>query len=166
MHVEPYLVASSLEAVLAQRLVRLLCPHCKQEDNSAAATALKKRLGYAPSEVFFKGVGCGECRQTGFQGRQAIFEWMDMNNEIIELLLKNSSAVIIRGAAVRNGMKSLSDDGWRQVRLGRTTPEEVMRVTKDQTINATEKSALATERPAIDVISESEAKPRMATASH
>jgi hypothetical protein len=63
-------------------------------------------------------------------------------------------------------MKSLSDDGWRQVRLGRTTPEEVMRVTKDQTINATEKSALATERPAIDVISESEAKPRMATASH
>jgi len=166
MHVEPYLVASSLEAVLAQRLVRLLCPHCKQVDNSAAATALKKRLGYAPSEVFYKGAGCGECRQTGFQGRQAIFEWMDMNNEIIELLLRNSSAVIIRAAAVRNGMKSLSDDGWRQVRLGRTTPEEVMRVTKDQTIAATEKSALATERPAIDVISESEAKPRMAAASH
>ena len=166
MHVEPYLVASSLEAVLAQRLVRLLCPHCKQEDKSAAAMALKKRLGYAPSEVFYKGVGCGECRQTGFQGRQAIFEWMDMNNEIIELLLRNSSAVIIRGAAVRNGMKSLSDNGWRLVRLGRTTPEEVMRVTKDQTINATEKSALSTERPAIDVISESEAKPRIAVASN
>jgi len=166
MKVEPYLVASSLEAVLAQRLVRRLCPVCKQEDKSAIAAALKQRLGYAPSEVFYKGVGCAECRHAGFHGRQAIFEWMDMNNEIIELLLRNSSAVIIRAAAVRNGMKSLSDDGWRQVRLGRTTPEEVMRVTKDQTIAATEKSALATERPAIDVISESEAKPRMAAASH
>jgi general secretion pathway protein E len=165
MHVEPYLVASSLEAVLAQRLVRVLCPHCKVEDKSEIASALKERLGYPQSQVFYKGVGCGECRQTGFHGRQAIFEWMDMNNEIIQLLLKNSSAGMIREAAVRNGMQSLSDDGWRLVRLGVTTPEEVMRVTKDQTMFGDGKK-LTVDKPVIDVVSEAEVKPKMAVAKH
>jgi type II secretory ATPase GspE/PulE/Tfp pilus assembly ATPase PilB-like protein len=164
MGVEPYLVASSLEAVLAQRLVRVLCPHCKVEDKSQIAAVLKDKLGYAQSEVFYKGVGCGECRQTGFQGRQAIFEWMDMNNEIIELLLRNSSAIIIRGAAQRNGMKSLSDDGWRLVRSGITTPDEVMRVCKDQTLEAAKSKALSAQKEDIDVISESEAKPKIVAA--
>jgi hypothetical protein len=91
---------------------------------------------------------------------------MDINNEIIELLLKNSSAIIIRGAAVRNGMRSLSDDGWRLVRLGITTPEEVMRVCKDQTLEAAKQQALETEKPDIDVISESEAKPKVMVAQH
>jgi hypothetical protein len=91
---------------------------------------------------------------------------MDINNEIIELLLKNSSAIIIRGAAIRNGMKSLSDDGWRLVRLGVTTPEEVMRVTKDQTLDVSKQKALETQADAIDVISESEAKPKIAAAKH
>ena len=91
-----------------------------------------------------------------------------MNNEIIELLLRNSSAVIIREAAVRNGMKSLSDDGWRLVRLGVTTPEEVMRVTKDQTLDGGAKKTRAGEqKPAIDVVSETEAKPgRVLAAQH
>jgi type II secretory ATPase GspE/PulE/Tfp pilus assembly ATPase PilB-like protein len=140
----------------------MLCPHCKTEDHSQIASALKERLGYPQSQIFYKGVGCGECRQTGFHGRQAIFEWMDMNNEIIQLLLKNSSAGEIRVAAVKNGMKSLSDDGWRLVRLGKTTPEEVMRVTKDQTMFGTEKKSLIVEKPEIPVISELEAKPKMA----
>jgi general secretion pathway protein E/type IV pilus assembly protein PilB len=164
MGVEPYLVASSLEAVLAQRLVRVLCPACKVEDKSQIAAVLKEKLGYAQSEVFYKGVGCPACRQAGFQGRQAIFEWMDMNNEIIELLLRNSSAIIIRGAAQRNGMKSLSDDGWRLVRMGITTPEEVMRVCKDQTLEAAKTKALSTQKEDIDVISESEAKPKIVAA--
>jgi general secretion pathway protein E/type IV pilus assembly protein PilB len=167
MKVEPYLVASSLEAVLAQRLVRVLCPHCKEEDKSDLAMALKDRMGYAKEMVFYKGIGCPECRQTGFHGRQAIFEWMDINNEIIELLLKNSSAVIIREAAVRNGMKSLSDDGWRLVRSGVTTPEEVMRVTKDQTLfghNA--KPTLLVEKPEIAVVPEVEVKPKLVVAKH
>ena len=168
MHVEPYLVASSLEAVLAQRLVRVLCPHCKVEDDSDINAALKVRLGYPQSQVFYKGVGCGECRHSGFHGRQAIFEWMDMNNEIVELLLKNSSSNIIREAAIRNGMSSLSDDGWRLVRKGITTPEEVMRVTKDQTMYATEKKKknLVEEKPEVEAIPEIEVKPKMAVASH
>ena len=165
MHVEPYLVASSLEAVLAQRLVRVLCPACKTEDNSDIAKTLKERLEYPASQVFYRGVGCPECRMTGFHGRQAIFEWMDINNEIVQLLLKNSSAGEIREAAIRNGMKSLSDDGWRLVRKGITTPEEVMRVTKDQTLYGGAKKTLVVEKPDIDVVSESEAKARKTIAA-
>ena len=154
MNVEPYLVASSLEAVLAQRLVRVLCPECKVEDQSPTAAALKERLGYPASQVFYRAVGCGACRQTGFHGRQGIFEWMDINNEIRQMLLKNCSSGEIREAALRNGMKSLSDDGWRLVREGITTPEEVMRVTKDQTLTGGSKKAAV-----VDVVSEAEAKP-------
>jgi type II secretion system protein E len=135
MGVEPYLVASSLEAVLAQRLVRVLCPACKQEDNSPTTLALEKQLEMPANTKIFRAVGCRECRQTGYHGRRAIFEWMDSNNEIRQLILKNSSSDIIREAAIRSGMRSLADDGWRLVRLGITTPEEVLRVTKDQSLS-------------------------------
>src|ERR1700723_1529223 len=130
MHVEPYLVASSLEAVLAQRLVRLLCPHCKLEDKSDLAHALKQQLGFPSDLQVFKAVGCRECRNTGYHGRHAIFEWMDMNGQIQEKILKNASAGEIRTIALQHGMRSLSDDGWRLVGQGITTPEEVMRATK------------------------------------
>ena len=82
MGVEPYLVASSLEAVLAQRLVRVLCPHCKQADHSKTAQAFKAKLGIDADKTIYKSVGCRECRNTGFFGRQAIFEWMDTDEEI------------------------------------------------------------------------------------
>src|SRR5581483_11685882 len=77
MKVEPYLVASSLEAVLAQRLVRVLCPDCKTEDQSAPTTALKEELGIPRDVKFLKAVGCRNCRETGYHGRHGIFEWMD-----------------------------------------------------------------------------------------
>ncbi|MHB1308233.1 MAG: GspE/PulE family protein [Limisphaerales bacterium] len=134
MGVEPYLVASSLEAVLAQRLVRVLCRHCKQENTSPATQALKAQLGIPVATPVYQPVGCRECRQTGYHGRRAIFEWMDTDNEIRRLLLKNASSDEIREAAQRVGMRSLADDGWRLVRLGITTPEEVLRVTKDQSL--------------------------------
>lgn len=132
MGVEPYLVASSLEAVLAQRLVRVLCPHCKQADTSPTAIALRAELALPASQPLFKAVGCRECRQTGYHGRRAIFEWMDTTHEIRRLILKNSSSGEIREAARRTGMRSLSEDGWRLVAEGITTPEEVLRVTKEQ----------------------------------
>ena len=136
MNVEPYLVASSLEAVLAQRLVRRLCPECKTVDTSDTTRALKDHVGLSPKVLIYKGVGCRECRNTGYHGRQGIFEWMDLNTEIRRMVLQNLSSGDIREAAVRNGMRSLSDDGWRLVAKGITTPEEVMRVTKDQTVGA------------------------------
>jgi general secretion pathway protein E/type IV pilus assembly protein PilB len=129
MGVEPYLVASSLEAVLAQRLVRVLCNHCKQEDSSPAAQAFKAQVGIPANNVIYKSVGCRECRNTGFYGRHAIFEWMDSENEIRELILKHASSDAIRDAARRSGMRTLAEDGWRLVRLGLTTVEEVLSVT-------------------------------------
>jgi Tfp pilus assembly pilus retraction ATPase PilT len=136
MGVEPYLVASSLEAVLAQRLVRILCPRCKQEDTSPATRALKAQLEFPAEVVIFKAAGCRECRQTGYHGRRAIFEWMDSNNEIRQMILKNCSSDQLREVARRAGMRTLAEDGWRLVRLGVTTPEEVLRVTKDQSMSS------------------------------
>ena len=129
MGVEPYLVASSLEAVLAQRLVRVLCKDCKAEDHSPAAQSFKAQVGIPANTTIYRSVGCRECRQTGFFGRRAIFEWMDSDNEIRQLILKNSSSDLIRDAARRAGMRTLADDGWRLVRLGVTTVEEVLSVT-------------------------------------
>lgn len=129
MGVEPYLVASSLEAVLAQRLVRVLCEQCKQEDTSPAAQAFKLEVGIPANTRIYRSVGCRECRQTGFFGRHAIFEWMDTDNEIRELILKHASSDAIRDAARRAGMRTLAEDGWRLVRMGLTTVEEVLSVT-------------------------------------
>jgi len=137
MGVEPYLVASSLEAVLAQRLVRVLCPHCKQVDDSPTAAVYKDKLGIPLNHKIYKAVGCRECRNTGFHGRHAIFEWMDTNVEIRQLILKNVSTDIIREAAIRDGMKTLAEDGWRLVRLGMTTVEEVLSVTTAKEVSRT-----------------------------
>jgi general secretion pathway protein E/type IV pilus assembly protein PilB len=129
MGVEPYLVASSLEAVLAQRLVRLLCPKCKAVDDSPTARTYKVRLGIPADALIYKSVGCRDCRGTGFHGRQAIFEWMDTSNEIRQLILRSGSTDAIRDAARRAGMTTLAEDGRRLVQEGRTTIEEVLSVT-------------------------------------
>lgn len=160
MGVEPYLVASSLEAVLAQRLVRVLCKHCKQPDASPTSHALKAQLGIPADATIYRAIGCRECRNTGFFGRHAIFEWMDSDNEIRQLILKSASSDQIRDAARRAGMRTLAEDGWRLVRLGITTVEEVLsvttakevaRTTKNETLDATSEAQtpamLATHRP-------------------
>jgi len=82
-------------------------------------------------------VGCAECRQTGFYGRHAIFEWMDSDNEIRQLILKNASSDVIREAARRGGMRTLAEDGWRLVRQGITTVEEVLSVTTAKEVERT-----------------------------
>lgn len=144
MGVEPYLVASSLEAVLAQRLVRVLCPHCKTEDKSPAAASFKSHMGIPLNSPIYAAVGCRECRQTGYFGRQAVFEWMDTSPEIRQMILKNASADQLRDAARKDGMRTLAEDGWRLVRMGVTTAEEVLRVTKDQSLGSgIEKAAAA-----------------------
>ena len=140
MGVEPYLVASSLEAVLAQRLVRVLCPHCKQPDTSERAQAFKVKLGIPASTVIYKSVGCRECRNTGFFGRHAIFEWMDTNEEIRQLILKSASTDQIRAAARRDGMRTLAEDGWRLVAAGVTTVEEVLSVTTAKEVESATKN--------------------------
>jgi general secretion pathway protein E/type IV pilus assembly protein PilB len=132
MGVEPYLVASSLEAVIAQRLVRVLCPDCKAEDLSERTTALRERVPALRAVRVYRAVGCKECRMTGYTGRRALFELMTMSTTIRQILLRGGSSVEIKDAAKREGMKMLIDDGWRLVREGVTTPAEVFRVSKDE----------------------------------
>jgi type II secretion system protein E len=141
MGVEPYLVASSLEAVLAQRLVRVLCPHCKAADNSATAQQLKAKLGIPAESTIYKSVGCKECRNTGFFGRHAIFEWMDTDEEIRQMILDRASTDNLRNTARKKGMKTLAEDGWRLVAQGVTTVEEVLSVTTAKEVESTQKTA-------------------------
>ena len=136
MGVEPYLVASSLEAVLAQRLVRTLCKHCKKEDTSPTIKTLQEENPSISGARIFRSVGCRECRQTGYHGRHGIFEMMAMTYEIQQKILRNCSSGEIREIAKQQGLRTLREDGWRLVREGITTPDEVMRVTKDQSLEA------------------------------
>lgn len=135
MGVEPYLVASSLEGVLAQRLVRTLCPHCRIEDTSERVKALRETMKWKPDAVIYKAVGCRECRQTGYHGRRAVFEMMGVSYPIRQKILKNCSSGELKELARKEGMRTLSQDGWRLVEMGITTPDEVMRVTKDEELS-------------------------------
>jgi type II secretion system protein E len=130
MGVEPYLVISALEGVLAQRLVRVLCPDCKVEDTSATTRSFKAEIGLPADQPVYRAVGCENCRNTGFLGRRGVFELMRMNEEMRQMVLKSRSTGEIREAARRAGLRSLSEDGWRIVAEGATTVEEVLRVTK------------------------------------
>jgi type II secretory ATPase GspE/PulE/Tfp pilus assembly ATPase PilB-like protein len=89
--------------------------------------------------MLYKSVGCRECRNTGFFGRHAIFEWMDTDAEIRQMILKNASGDQLRDAARRGGMRTLAEDGWRFVRLGITTVEEVLSVTTAKEVAQSEK---------------------------
>jgi type II secretory ATPase GspE/PulE/Tfp pilus assembly ATPase PilB-like protein len=106
-------------------------------DDSPAAQAFKAQVGIPANTTIYRSVGCAECRQTGFYGRRAIFEWMDSNNAIRELILKSASSDQIGDAARRAGMRTLAEDGWRLVRMGVTTVEEVLSVTTAKEVSRT-----------------------------
>ena len=132
MGVEPYLVASSLEAVMAQRLVRVLCPECKKLDAGVRTRELQDNVKALAGATIFAPVGCKACRMTGYAGRQAIFELMTMSPNIRQVLLRGGTSLDVKETARKEGMHSLIEDGWRQVCRGITTPAEVMRVSKDE----------------------------------
>ncbi len=131
MSVEPYLVASSVDTVVAQRLVRVLCRHCRQPDHSVEAARMRGDLSVPGEVALYRAAGCPECRETGYQGRRAIFEIFTVTDDIRQLLLANRSTGELRAAARKNGMRSLREDGLRLVRAGTTSLEEVMRVTAE-----------------------------------
>jgi general secretion pathway protein E/type IV pilus assembly protein PilB len=132
MGVEPYLVASSLEVVVAQRLVRLICKDCKQPMTEADVKPLRAEFGDLVPNVLYKGAGCRTCQGSGYRGRQGVFEIMGISDEIRSLILHRAPAHELRKIAVKQGMRSLRDDGWRLVREGKTTVHEVMQNTKDE----------------------------------
>ena len=137
MGVEPYLVASSLEAVLAQRLVRVLCPECKTVDISERTRGLRERVAALEGATIYGATGCKACRMTGYTGRQALFELMAMSASIRTVLLRGGSSVDVKEAARKEGMRTLVEDGWRLVRNGITTASEVLRVSKEDDMSFT-----------------------------
>jgi type II secretion system protein E len=134
MGIEPFLVASSVEAVLAQRLVRTICPHCKEEQK--VAPEFLKKVGFPENEIgtakFYKGAGCERCRQLGYQGRMGIYELLLLTEVLRPLVMNRAPASTIAQKAIENGMRTLRTDGWNKVRLGLTTIEEVLRVTQTE----------------------------------
>lgn len=139
MGVKPYLVASSIQAIMAQRLIRILCPECKVKDDNPDQKALKI-VGISDTEFaagnVCKPVGCEACNHVGFRGRKAIFEMMVMNNEIRELAFNRAPLGQIRQAGERAGMKSLVQDGKIKVLRGDTTAEEISRFAQADTLLA------------------------------
>jgi len=135
MGVEPYLVASALEGVLAQRLVRVLCSECRQVDDGPATRTLREQVGLPPDTILYGAPGCEACRGTGYFGRRGVFEMMALSDEMREMLMGRTSTGEVRDAACRSGMRSLSEDGWRLVGEGVTTADEVLRVTRDARVN-------------------------------
>ncbi len=134
MGIEPYLVSSSLEMVAAQRLVRLICAKCKEAAPDSDVSKLAAEFGDDVPDVIYRGHGCRNCQGTGYRGRQGVFEMMPVTDELRALVLDRASSREIRKVAIRQGMNSLRGDGWRLIREGRTTPEEVLRITKDETM--------------------------------
>ena len=129
MGVEPFLIASSLLGVVAQRLVRRICPECK-ESFQLAESAMAE-LGLPRDQVLWRGRGCEACMQSGYRGRTGIYELLLMNNEVRHLLTSGADSVTIKEAAVQKGMATLFGDGLRKVKVGVTTLDEVMRVTQE-----------------------------------
>jgi type II secretory ATPase GspE/PulE/Tfp pilus assembly ATPase PilB-like protein len=133
MGIEPYLVASSLEAVVAQRLVRVICPECKEPIPESEVVPLRRRFGDKLPATLYRGQGCRHCQGTGYRGRMGIFEMMVVTDDVRALILQNASPRDLRLASAKQGMTTLRDDGFRHLRDGRTTIDEVFRVTKDDT---------------------------------
>jgi general secretion pathway protein E len=124
MGVENYLITSSVVAVLAQRLVRVICKHCRRPDGM--------RLTPTGDLIeTFRGAGCEACFGSGYSGRLGIFELMELNDEIRGLIMKNADASDLTQIARRNGMRNLREDGWLKVAAGSTTADEVLRVTQE-----------------------------------
>lgn len=133
MGVKPFLVASSIQAIMAQRLIRTICQECKTVDTSPDPHYLRL-LNIKPEDLrqqpIYKGAGCSRCQGTGFRGRIAIFEMLELNNQIRDLAFARAPAGELRKAAVATGMKTLLADGKVKVFKGITTPAEVSRVTQ------------------------------------
>jgi len=130
MGIEPFLVSSSVLLICAQRLIRKICPHCKETIQVPADVV--HRLGMKPEEVtgqeFYRGRGCSRCKETGFLGRLAILEILPISDAIREQILVDSSARVLRELAMREGMKTLQRAGMIKAKTGLTSLDEVLRV--------------------------------------
>ena len=144
MGIEPFLLSSTVRAFLAQRLVRTICPHCSAP--AEYPTAQLREIHFPADEYgakFQRGTGCEQCRQTGYQGRMAIHEICVITERLRKLIVGKAGGNVLKAAAAAGGMKTLRHDGWRRVVEGRTTVEEVLRVTQeDESLTETDEASL------------------------
>ncbi len=130
MGIEPFLVSSAIQAILAQRLVRTLCPKCRESFSPSQAALGEIGLEVSDAPFLYKNVGCEHCLNTGYKGRKGIFEFLEMTDSIRSLALKSSESNQIREAAAKEGMRTLRQDSLRKICAGQTTMDEVLRVTQ------------------------------------
>jgi type II secretory ATPase GspE/PulE/Tfp pilus assembly ATPase PilB-like protein len=131
MGVEPYLLASVLSGVLAQRLVRRICQNCRVPHVPDPADLLAIGVTDGSGAEMFRGEGCEACRKTGYKGRVGIYELFLISEEIRSLILKKAATSEIRRTAMERGMVTLREDGWAKAQAGQTTVEEILRVTQE-----------------------------------
>lgn len=131
MGVENFLLSSTIRGILAQRLVRVICPSCKEEDHTTAAKEELSTLGIGEDVTLYKGKGCELCTFTGYYGRNGIFELLMVDDRMRSLVLKGADANQLRDAARQGGMRTLFEDGAEKIRAGITTLSEVLRVTQE-----------------------------------
>lgn len=131
MEVEPYLIASTLEAVLGQRLVRTICPHCKiaYEPDAEVFQLLELSRTQIGDRSFYRGAGCATCDGSGYSGRRAIFEYMPITEALRSAIIEKQPTLALRNKAIEMGMRTLRDDGIRLILEGCTTVEEVVQHT-------------------------------------
>lgn len=135
MGVEPYLIASCVECIIAQRLVRLICPDCKQKIDPKKELLLEMGIKELPSDVIlYEGKGCDKCKHSGYRGRTAIYEILVMTDQIRDLVMQRVPANIIKKKAQEQGMRTLRQDGWQKILMGITTIPEVLKVTQEETV--------------------------------
>ena len=138
MGIEPYLISSSVIAVMAQRLVRVICPSCKsacQPQEQMSSIWNEKERTLVSQGQLYKGLGCESCLKTGYFGRTGIFELLIIDDQVKELIIERRGSHIIKEAGMAKGMSTLRADGLRKMLAGQTTLEEVCRVTQDVETN-------------------------------
>jgi len=133
MGIKPYLVASTVQCVMAQRLVRTICPSCREahKPSEEEIAVLSLDAGQSKDLELYSGKGCSACSNTGFKGRMGIYELMVMNDKLRELVLENTPSTVLCKKAREFGMRTLKEDGVEKIKRGYTTIEEVLRVTQD-----------------------------------
>ncbi|MCU0666007.1 MAG: Flp pilus assembly complex ATPase component TadA [Candidatus Omnitrophica bacterium] len=137
MGIEPFLVSSSLECLIAQRLVRLICPNCKFQAKTSEQIIkqIKSSMPDADNITVYEGKGCDQCRFTGYRGRTGIHEILVVDEVIREMIINRASSQQIKQKAVEKGMRTLRDDGLKKVLMGITTYSEIIRVTQQEGLN-------------------------------
>ncbi|AJF06376.1 type II secretion system ATPase GspE [Geoalkalibacter subterraneus] len=134
MQIEPFLIASSVVGVMAQRLVRTICPHCKEsyQPSTEALEEMGLSAAFPNGATFYRGRGCEKCMDIGYRGRSGIYELLTVDEQVRDLVLKKSDSATIKNAACRAGMVALREAGLAKALAGQTTLEEVMRVTQEE----------------------------------